>query len=88
MIETFEGADDLVILVDDFDHEIGFQDKLSVHQQGFYIEHFQYLYLIPISSLSCNRDQIINIILLACGLIPAVVTLNLKRIRKKLVAVD
>lgn len=34
MIENFEGADDLVILVDDFDHEIGFQDKLTVHQQG------------------------------------------------------
>jgi len=34
MNETFEGADELVILVDDQDNEIGVLDKLSIHQQG------------------------------------------------------
>ncbi|HEY1062551.1 MAG TPA: isopentenyl-diphosphate Delta-isomerase [Daejeonella sp.] len=34
MKETFEGADELVILVDNQDNETGVQDKLSVHQLG------------------------------------------------------
>ena len=34
MKETFEGAEELVILVDNQDNEIGVQDKLSVHQLG------------------------------------------------------
>jgi isopentenyl-diphosphate delta-isomerase len=34
MKETFEGADELVILVDIQDNETGIQDKLSVHQLG------------------------------------------------------
>jgi isopentenyl-diphosphate delta-isomerase len=34
MKETFEGADELVILVDNQDNETGVQDKLSVHQRG------------------------------------------------------
>lgn len=34
MKETFEGADELVILVDNQDNETGIQDKLSVHQLG------------------------------------------------------
>ncbi len=34
MKETFEGADELVILVDNQDTETGVQDKLSVHQLG------------------------------------------------------
>jgi isopentenyl-diphosphate delta-isomerase len=34
MKETFEGADELVILVDKQDNETGVQDKLSVHQLG------------------------------------------------------
>lgn len=31
---VFNNADDLLILVDDQDRELGVQDKLSVHQQG------------------------------------------------------
>ncbi len=34
MKQTFEGADELVILVDEQDNEIGVRDKLSVHQLG------------------------------------------------------
>ncbi|MDP3468200.1 MAG: isopentenyl-diphosphate Delta-isomerase [Daejeonella sp.] len=34
MKETFEGANELVILVDKQDNETGVQDKLSVHQLG------------------------------------------------------
>ncbi|HQS05313.1 MAG TPA: NUDIX domain-containing protein, partial [Daejeonella sp.] len=34
MKDTFEGADELVILVDNQDNETGIQDKLSVHQLG------------------------------------------------------
>lgn len=34
MNNTFKGADELLILVDDQDNEIGVMDKLSIHQQG------------------------------------------------------
>ena len=60
-------SEEKVILVDKNDNQIGFMPKLEAHQKVFFIEHFQFSYLIINMSFYFKKELLRNIIQVDCG---------------------
>lgn len=65
-----------VILVDENDVPVGHMEKLEVHQKPCYTGLLVFLFLTVTPKCFCIKEQIKNIIVPGCGLIPAVAIRN------------